>query len=91
MSVLGKSSILQFLTEADIEGLIAAGAPVDEYEEEAEAIFLALESVEPQLLSDDAVIAIVSSVWAESFGLDAHSLKQRRGAFEAVAKKIQGI
>lgn len=88
MGVIDKQSILQLLNEADIEGLLAVGAPADEYETEAEDIFQALQAIQPKNLSADAILAVVVSVWANSFGLDESAIRQRHDAFRNIIRLI---
>ncbi|MGO9271571.1 MAG: hypothetical protein ACLQOO_15130 [Terriglobia bacterium] len=85
--------ILEILDDEDIEGLIALGAPLDEYEREAELIAAAMGdsgSTEPgaSVLRDEAK-AIIRRVWGERFGpFSDEDLATRDLAFERVAAKV---
>lgn len=64
--------------------LIEAGAPTDEYDDEAAQIAVAV-----SLLShEETIVAIINLVWMKSFELTADELKLRLPAIMRVAGKI---
>ncbi|AEP09830.1 hypothetical protein [Micavibrio aeruginosavorus] len=73
----------------DIEGLIAQGAPSDEYQSEAEAIKVAIYSVEGEV-SADVVVAIMSLIWKDSFGLSDDDMVKRLPIIRRAAENIFG-
>ena len=73
----------------DIEGLIQTGAPVDEYEMEAQRIVDEISQLPDSATSEDAIFDIVISVWQKAFGvLGQQDLVLRMPAFRQVAKAI---
>jgi len=83
------SVILCVLNEEDIEGLLAAGAPAEEYEAEAKVIAEALDELQQHELVADRVIVIVSDVWTRMFGpFDEEQLRGRQPVYRRVAERI---
>lgn len=72
----------------DIEGLIEAGAPDNEYDSEAKELADALATLANERLTGENVVAIISLIWARSFNLDDVDLEKRLSAFHRVAQKI---
>ena len=77
----------QILAEADIEGLIKAGAPRDEYDAEARDVAFQWQQHQEQL-SEDAVYNWLRISWARSFDLDDNDLVKRDDALRAAAHRI---
>ncbi len=67
------SSIDHILVQEDIEGLIEAGAPVDEYQDEAAQIAAAINMLTEENFREDIVLAIVSTVWLKTSQLIDHA------------------
>lgn len=84
-TLLNISSILH---QEDIEGLLAIGAPDDEYESEAAEIAAAVAALEPSELTVVNIIAIVSQIWSRSFNLSAVDMQLRAGAITHAAQAI---
>lgn len=82
------SSIDHILVREDIEGLIAAGAPVDEYQDEAAQIAAALNMLTEEKFQEDTVLAIVTLVWTKNFELDEEDMALRLPALRRVAQVI---
>jgi hypothetical protein len=80
------------LDACDPEGLLAAGCPSDEYDEEASLIeariaLLHREQNAPTTL--EQIASAVADVWSKQFGpFSAGDLKRRRPSFLDVAKRI---
>ena len=92
----GHQEIQEILNVEDIEGLLALGAPRDEYEHEAELIDLALgaspsnERATP--ISKDSVKELITRIWDERFGpFSDADLTKRESAFDRVATKIAAL
>ncbi len=87
------SRVRDVLERADIEGLIAIGAPKDEYDSEAEMIshqIADFESSAKGRITEESVVTILRSVWQETFELDDQALAKRRRAFNSAARAIVG-
>lgn len=80
--------ISTLLIQEDIEGLIEAGAPADEYDDEAAQIAASVSLLSHEKLKEETIIAIISLVWMKSFELAADELKLRLPAMMRVAGKI---
>jgi hypothetical protein len=76
------------LIEMDIEGLIADGAPSDEYESEAQAIFESLSQLDEHELTQRNVLKIIDAVWMQSFNLEDSGLGLRQLALNTLANRI---
>jgi len=96
MAVALEKRIQEVLNQEDIEGLLALGAPRDEYEGEAEHIGLAIR----KLVCDrpgagapiDAVKGIINATWRERFGpFSEEDLTRREPALERVATRIAAL
>ena len=72
----------------DIDGLIASGAPEDEYEPEVDRIFLALEALPREQATVPALVNIFEGVWKQMFGETGASIVRRRPDFEEIAQKV---
>ena len=62
------ATVQRILDEEDLEGLLAMGAPKDEYETEAQMIANALAGLTPEQLTLERVTHVVSAVWEQEFG-----------------------
>lgn len=76
------------LRTEDIEGLIASGAPSDEYNSEAEKIAAALASLQNNQLTESSIIAVLALEWAKSFNRSVQEIEQRMPAFRRIASQI---
>jgi len=72
----------------DIDGLIASGAPDDEYEPEVDRIFLALEALPREQATVATLTDIFERVWKQMFGATEQSIARRRPDFEDIARKL---
>lgn len=85
--------ISELLRHQDIEGLISIGAPVDEYQAEAEMICNRVGEAEQELsrLTTDQVLSIVEEIWKEMFDLSDEQLAKRHDAFQRVAIRLASL
>lgn len=81
-------TINQILIEEDIEGLIEIGAPIDEYEDEAEKIATALIQLGEQKHNADSVCDTCSSVWQKCFELDDEQMALRKHAMQKLTLRV---
>jgi hypothetical protein len=72
----------------DIEGLIASGAPDDEYEPEVERIFAALEALPRDEATVPKLVSIFDDVYKQMFGWSDDDMKRRYPDFEDIAEKV---
>ncbi len=77
--------IVESLRKEDIEGLLALGAPGDEYDSEAKEIFLALETLNQEQLTEANIVGIIALAWAKSFNRSPQEIEQRLPAFQRIA------
>jgi len=83
------TQIQHVLNDEDIEGLLGVGAPSDEYESEARMIAKAITEASEAELTEERLIAVVRSTWAEMFGPFAdEQLRQWEAAFQRVARRL---
>ncbi len=82
------SSIDHILVMEDIEGLIEAGAPVDEYQDEAARIAAAINMLTEENFREDTVLAILTLVWMKSFELGEEAMALRLPALRRVAQAM---
>lgn len=80
--------IVDLLRQEDVEGLIAIGAPSDEYDSEAKAIMAALENIPNPQASQSSLAAIIATVWTESFGRTEEEIKLRMPTFLSIANQL---
>jgi len=80
-------SVAAILRNIDIEGLIAQGAPRDEYDTEAKVILQRL--LASECLSVNLTVAILGQVWKKYFGpFTPTQLALRQQDFERTARRI---
>lgn len=85
------STIEKILIPEDIEGFIAMGAPVDEYQDEAAQIAAAITALGEEEFREENILAIVSLVWMKSFGLDEGDMALRLPGLRRVTQAITGL
>lgn len=83
-----RASIDELVAGADVEGFLAEGAPEDEYEGEAEQIFLAIRHFPTADLVPEKLTPILERIWRESFDLDEVGLTERGRALRGLAEQI---
>ena len=82
------ANINALLVQEDIEGLIDAGAPSDEYSDEAAQIAAALLQLDHEQLTEDIILSTVSLIWIKSFELSVQDMKLRIPALQRVTRLI---
>jgi hypothetical protein len=82
-------SIQELVSTADVEGFIAGGAPADEYETEAELLFVAIENFPTADILASKLLAILEPIWRKSFSLDDADIALRRPALKGLAQQIE--
>lgn len=85
---MNQTNISHILRGEDIEGLISAGAPQDEYDHESAEIASLLKDMPADKITRDTVHGIITFVWAKSFDLLQADMPRRDAAFFRVADKI---
>jgi hypothetical protein len=86
---ISRVQIQQVLNDEDIEDLLQAGAPSDEYEAEARVIAEAIAQTHESKLTEEVLTAVVKSTWAEMFGpFSEDQIRQRKAAFQRVARRL---
>jgi hypothetical protein len=81
-------SVNDLVTEQDVEGFIADGAPADEYEGEVEELFSALLALPAAEATSERLVAILEQTLRRNFNLSEAELKQRRPGFEKIVARI---
>ena len=76
------------LQNADIEGFIEAGAPTDEYLDEAASIAQALRRLRDSEVDAANIAEIITDVWGQSFDLGIADLRKRETAIHELAHLI---
>lgn len=80
--------IAAILVREDVEGLIALGAPNDEYQREAEIIAQALSKMSKEQANEASVASLVSLIWSKAFNLGEKELKIRLPSLRDVARQV---
>ena len=86
--MLATNTIGDLLRSEDIEGLIASGAPADEYASEAREIASMLASLAESDLNEKVITDIISRIWAKSFNRSPEEIQQRTSAFRRIAQQL---
>ena len=85
---ISETQINDILNNADIEGLLVSGAPVDEYESEASLIYQSILEMKDRVLTREEIILIVSQVWQSSFELLDQDMVERHNGVVSVSDHI---
>lgn len=85
---INRLDIEYLLIKEDIEGLLAAGAPEDEYKDESIKIAEALALIEPKEWTAGNILAAISLIWSQNFALKAEEMHLRMRALQRVADSI---
>ena len=80
------ANINALLIQEDIEGLIDAGAPSDEYSDEAALIAAALLQLDREQLTEEIILSTISLIWLKSFELSEQDMKLRIPALERITR-----
>jgi hypothetical protein len=81
-------SIQDLVRAADIEALIADGAPADEYQPEEEQILSAIQHLPTAELTIPNLLPILEAIWRKSFSHSDAQLALRQPALEGLAQQI---
>lgn len=81
--------VKSILHNEDIEGLIASGAPEDEYDAEAQFLVSEIASRTEWTLED--VVELVAQIWAKLFNRDEQEIALRMTAIRNVARHIYDL
>jgi len=79
--------------EHDVEGLIAEGAPRDEYDQEATEVVQKLKDLEFVQTKIDYVVVLKTliAIWSESFNLKDAELEKRRENLSRLAGQVDEV
>ncbi len=79
---------IQFALQAeDIEGLLALGAPNDEYSQEAQDIAAALAVLSGDQLTETHIVSVICDIWVKYFGPFLNEdIEKRNSAFQRIAR-----
>lgn len=82
------SDINQVLIQEDIEGLIEAGAPDDEYRDEAIQLAAALVQLKNEEKTVESIFSLLFLIWVEAFELGEPEMRVRQDALLRVSHAI---
>ena len=82
-------SIRELVRDADIEGLIADGAPTDEYDPEADEFFEQIATLAPADLVAGKTLPGLEAIWRRGFDLNEDTLAQRLPKLQTLAQQIE--
>ncbi|SFS14585.1 hypothetical protein SAMN05421771_2562 [Granulicella pectinivorans] len=86
--IVDEESVEELFTTHDLEGLIAEGAPADEYEPEMEQLIEALAQIPTGEASQSKIVAILTDIWRKDFSATEDHLEALRPGFEALADTL---
>lgn len=86
--MITSQTINELLNEEDIEGMLEAGAPTDEYASESNRIASAINALAASQITEESILAIVSLAWMQDFDLDESAMRTRAEAINRVAHRI---
>ncbi len=82
-------SLQELVRTADPEGLIADGAPQDEYEPEESELLAAVQHLSTAELITANLLPPLEQIWQRAFHLSPENLAERRPKLLALAKEIE--
>lgn len=82
-------SLKELFATADIEGLIADDAPMDEYDPEASHFFEAINGYKTSDLVVAQILPVLERIWTKSFVLKHAQIMARRPTLLALAQQIE--
>jgi hypothetical protein len=86
--IVDEESIEELFTTTDLEGLIADGAPADEYEPEMEQLIEALAQIPTGEASQSKIVDILTGIWRTDFSASEDRLEALRPGFESLANTL---
>jgi len=82
------SSIRELVAAADLEGFIAEGAPIDEYDCEADQLQESIVGLQSEDLTAATLLPIIELIWGKDFNLAGPELARRRPALTKLVDQI---
>ena len=86
--IIDDESLQELFTTTDPEGLIAAGAPADEYEPEMEQLTATLAVIPSGETSRTKILDTLDDIWRRDFAATEERLAHCRPAFESIADQL---
>jgi hypothetical protein len=86
MPKIDLESIQDIVRAADPEGLLAAGAPQDEYEPEEDELYAELEHLPASEITEELVHQFVADIWESAF--DSESTPEREAGLNTIVERI---
>jgi hypothetical protein len=86
MARIDLESIQDIVRAADPEGLLAAGAPQDEYEPEEDELYAELEHLPPTEITEELVHQFLSAIWESAF--DSEPTPERETGLQTIVERI---
>jgi hypothetical protein len=79
-------SIQDIVRGADPEGLLAGGAPQDEYEPEEDELYAELEHLPATEMTEELVHQFLAAIWESAF--DSESNPEREAGLQTIVERI---
>ena len=86
MPKIDLESIQDIVRAADPEGLLAGGAPQDEYEPEEDEIYAELEHLPATEITEELVHQFLTTIWEAAF--DGESTPEREAGLQTIVERI---
>ena len=86
--IVDEESVEELFTTTDLEGLIAGGAPADEYEPEMEQLIEALAQIPTGQATQSKIVAILTGIWRADFSATEEHLASLKTGFESFADTL---
>jgi hypothetical protein len=83
-----QESIHELFQTTDPEGLIAAGAPADEYDPEIDQLLEALAQIPPGQTSRSHILDLLADIWRKDFSATEDHLTHIQPLFESIADQL---
>jgi hypothetical protein len=83
-----EESVEELFTTHDLEGLIAGGAPADEYEPEMEQLIASLAQIPTGQASQSKIVDLLNTIWRTDFSATEDRLEALRPGFESLANTL---
>ena len=83
------ASLQELMRNADPEGLIASGAPADEYDPEELKLLQIVTNLSTNEMTVGNILPPLEALWRESFSLSDQALAQRRPLLQSLAEQIE--
>ena len=82
-------SLQELVATADVDGFISGGAPADEYEGEADALFARIRGFSTDHLFAANLLPVLEEIWRESFKLSEEEVASKRSKLGELATQIE--